>query len=78
MKKRWYVLIILMFLTCAIMLNLDLSIQGNSNKNSTLILENIEALGSPESGEGFKYCIQAGGYCFENGIKVKGISMKDE
>ncbi|MBS7154203.1 MAG: hypothetical protein KH112_01155 [Sanguibacteroides justesenii] len=78
MKKRWYVLIILMFLTCAIMLNLDLSIQGNSNNNSTLILENIEALGSPESGEGFKYCIQAGGYCFENGIKVKGISMKDE
>ena len=75
MKKRWYVL---MFLTCAIMLNLDLSIQGNSNNNSTLILENIEALGSPESGEGFKYCIQAGGYCFENGIKVKGISMKDE
>ncbi len=71
-------LIILMFLTCAIMLNLDLSIQGNSNNNSTLILENIEALGSPESGEGFKYCIQAGGYCFENGIKVKGISMKDE
>lgn len=67
-----------MFLTCAIMLNLDLSIQGNSNNNSTLILENIEALGSPESGEGFKYCIQAGGYCFENGIKVKGISMKDE
>ena len=61
MKKRWYVLIILMFLTCAIMLNLDLSIQGNSNNNSTLILENIEALGSPESGEGFKYCIQAGG-----------------
>ena len=78
MKKKWYVLIILMFLTCAIMLNLDLSIQGNSNNNSTLILENIEALGSPESGEGFKYCIQAGGYCFENGIKVKGISMKDE
>ena len=78
MKKRWYVLIILMFLTCAIMLNLDLSIQGNSNNNSTLILENIDALGSPESGEGFKYCIQAGGYCFENGIKVKGISMKDE
>ena len=78
MKKRWYVLIILMFLTCAIMLNLDLSIQGNSNNNSTLILENIEALGSPESGEGFKYCIQAGGYCFENGIKVKVISMKDE
>ena len=78
MKKRWYVLIILMFLTCAIMLNLDLSIQGNSNNNSTLILENIEALGSPESGEGFKYCIQAGGYCFENGIKVKGISMKVE
>ena len=78
MKKRWYVLIILMFLTCAIMLNLDLSIQGNSNNNSTLILENIEALGSPESGGGFKYCTQAGGYCFENGIKVKGISMKDE
>lgn len=50
MKKRWYVLMILMFLTCAIMLNLDLSIQGNSNNNSTLILENIEALGSPESG----------------------------
>ena len=71
-------LIILMFLTCAIMLNLDLSIQGNSNNNSTLILENIEALGSPESGEGFKYCIQAGGYCFENGISVRGISMKDE
>ena len=71
-------LIILLFLTCAIMLNFDLSIQGNSNNNSTLILENIEALGSPESGEGFKYCIQAGGYCFENGIKVKGISMKDE
>ena len=43
-----------------------------------LTLENIEALGSPESGGGFKYCIQAGGYCFENGIKVKGISMKDE
>ena len=78
MKKRWYVLMILMFLTCAIMLNLDLSIQGNSNNNSTLILENIEALGSPESGGGFKYCIQAGGYCFENGIKNKGISMKDE
>ena len=71
-------LIILMFLTCAIMLNLDLSIQGNSNNNSTLILENIEALGSPESGGGFKYCTQAGGYCFENGISVKGISMKDE
>ena len=71
-------LIILMFLTCAIMLNLDLSIQGNSNNNSTLILENIEALGSPESGGGFKYCTQAGGYCFENGISVRGISMKDE
>ena len=78
MKKRWYVLMILMFLTCAIMLNLDLSIQGNSNNNSTLILENIEALGSPESGGGFKYCTQAGGYCFENGISVRGISMKDE
>jgi len=78
MKKKWYVLIILMFMACAIMLNLDLSIQGNRDNNSTLTLENIEALGSPESGGGFKYCIQAGGYCFENGIKVKGISMKDE
>lgn len=78
MKKKWYVLIILMFMACAIMLNLDLSIQGNRDNNSTLTLENIEALGSPESGGGFKYCIQAGEYCFENGIKVKGISMKDE
>ena len=78
MKKKWYVLIILMFMASAIMLNLDLSIQGNSNGNSTITLENIEALGSPESGRGFKYCTQAGGYCFENGISVRGISMKDE
>lgn len=78
MKKKWYVLIILMFLVYATMLNLNLSFQGNSNGNSTITLENIEALGFPESGGGFKYCIQAGGYCFENGIKVHGISMKDE
>ena len=69
MKEKWYVLIILMFMACAVMLNLDLSFQGNSNNDSMLTLENIEALGSPESG---------GGYCFENGISVRGISMKDE
>lgn len=56
MKEKWYVLIILMFMACAVMLNLDLSFQGNSNNDSTLTLENIEALGSPESGGGFKYC----------------------
>ena len=78
MKRMWYVLIISVFLASMISLNVNLSIQGNSNNNSTLTLENIEALGSPESGGGFKYCIQAGGYCFENGIKIKGISMKDE
>lgn len=47
MKEKWYVLIILMFMACAVMLNLDLSFQGNSNNDSTLTLENIEALGSP-------------------------------
>lgn len=50
MKEKWYVLIILMFMACAVMLNLDLSFQGNSNNDSMLTLENIEALGSPESG----------------------------
>ena len=78
MKEKWYVLIILMFMACAVMLNLDLSFQGNSNNDSMLTLENIEALGSPESGGGFKYCTQAGGDCVENGISVRGISMKDE
>ena len=51
---------------------------SKSEGDSTLALENIEALGSPEAGVGFKHCTQAGGYCFENGIKVHGISMKDE
>ena len=45
MKEKWYVLIILMFMACAVMLNLDLSFQGNSNNDSMLTLENIEALG---------------------------------
>lgn len=71
MKKRWYVLIILMFLTCAIMLNLDLSIQGNSNNNSTLILENIEALGSPESGEASNIVFKQGDIVLRMGLKLK-------
>ena len=50
MKEKWYVLIILMFMACAVMLNLDLSFQGNSNNDSTLTLENIEALGSRNPG----------------------------
>ncbi|WP_262495393.1 hypothetical protein [Butyricimonas faecalis] len=38
--KKWYVLIILMFLAYAIMLNLDLSTQGNRNLGS--VCEGIE------------------------------------
>ena len=78
MKRMWYVLIISVILASMISLNVNLSFQKSSEGDSTLALENIEALGSPEAGVGFKHCTQAGGYCFENGIKVHGISMKDE
>ena len=64
----------------SLLLIITVFIYSNSQKEgmNNLLLENIEALGSPESGGGFKYCTQAGGYCFENGISVRGISMKDE
>lgn len=78
MRIKWYVLIISVFLVGMISLNVDLCFQKSSEDDSTLALESIEALGSPEAGVVFKYCTQAGGYCFENGIHVFGISMKDE
>ena len=78
MKRMWYVLIISVFLVSMISLNVNLSFQKSSEGGSTLALENIEALGSPAAGVGFKHCIQAGGYCLENGIDIFGISIKDE
>ena len=78
MKRMWYVLRISVFLVSMISLNVNLSFQKSSEGGSTLALENIEALGSPEAGVGFKHCTQAGGYCFENGIDIFGISIKDE
>ncbi len=78
MRIKWYVLIISVFLVSMISLNMDLCFQKSSEDDSALALENIEALGSPEAGVGFKHCTQAGGYCFENGIDIFGISMKDE
>ena len=78
MKRMWYVLIISVFLVSMISLNVNLSFQKSSEGGSTLALENIEALGSPEAGVGFKHCTQAGGYCFANGIDIFGISIKDE
>ncbi len=78
MRIKWYVLIISVFLVSMISLNVDLSFQKSSVGDSTLALENIEALGSPEAGVVFKHCTQAGGYCFENGIDIFGISIKDK
>ena len=54
MKRMWYVLIISVFLASMISLNVNLSFQKSSEGDSTLALENIEALGSPEAGVGFK------------------------
>ena len=53
MKKRWYVLMILMFLTCAIMLNLDLPDHGESlNERVRLVrlhYPEVEVSESPSS-----------------------------
>lgn len=76
MKKRWCMLIVLMLFASVVLSNVYVNVEEKDNDDSTLIVENIEALEANETGMGKNPCTAAGGFCFIHGIFYGNISIE--
>lgn len=62
-----------------VVINLNMSLSTDSVKKGTtsLKMQNLEALASPEIGIGSWPCVKAKGFCFIHGIETDGVAFAD-
>lgn len=73
--KRMIVLLSFLLLLCVVLVNLNLKTRCDLDNVGLLTFDGVEALASPESPD-FSPCVLAEGYCFMDGVRIRGISIK--
>ena len=79
MRKRWLKISVFIIIMMWVVINLNMSLCPDSGKRGTtsLKMQNLEALASPEIGIDTWPCVKAKGFCFIHQIQTFGVAFAD-